>query len=168
MPTQNSNTMTDINLNVNIGVTDDLREILRGISSGLASLKGMKTEPTQKMAEEATSVMPEGTTPPVTVAPVAPAEEVKEQEITDADLLAFTSATMQIFSGKADTRNADDPLSKDVAKQCGRIFKEISMHYGYPRPTRLPQAERAKFLKDLDMIMNEGTKDKPVLKWIPY
>lgn len=156
----------NINVRVQIGVTDALCSLLSAFAKGTTPAAEIpeQTAPAQKPASvEApaaevekpaqTEVKPEPEQAP------APAEEPKteETELTEVDVRAAMDKTRRRIEGEDYKENTTGEGYKKYHRQLTGQFKNIAAFLGADKPSALPADKRASFISQCDeLYINEA------------
>lgn len=162
-----------INVNVTVGVTSLLGEILTAVVSGEKTAPSVEYDPcpggslridplvaraTDLVAPESIPVPQESRKPeePVTPDPSETpqgSEESQEKELTLEDVREAIARTRLRIEGEDYKENAASPGRKKWHRALGDWFKEQSALYGAAKPALLDtQASRAAFIEDCDNL----------------
>lgn len=165
----------NINVRVQIGVTDALCSLLSAFAKGTTPAAEIpeQTAPAQKPAsveapaaevekQTQTEVKPEPEQAP------APAEAPKteETELTEVDVRAAMDRTRRRIEGENYKENTDSPEYKKYHRQLTAIFKQIAGLLGHDKPSQLPTSDlRASFIKSCDELI---VKDGEIESTVPF
>ena len=155
-------TTFQLNIAVNIGVTDELKQLLTSLF----------TQPTPIVAavkEEApVKLLTEPQPTPEEVAPEQPAAEpaqvATEKTYTEVDVREAMDRTRRRIEGEDYKTNTDGELYQKWHRKLTAWFKQTAAAYGSDKPSALPDSDsRRKFIEDCDRVhTNEDDLTKPI------
>lgn len=156
--------MQPIQINVIIGVSDDLKALLQPIVEHLQQSAPPAEEPVRKSntdepkeASEYPILVPEE---PAAEQVAAPAEQPAAKEYTEVDVRAAMDAARKRIEGEGWKENPDSEGYKKYHRPLTAWFKETAALYGAEKPSALPDSEsRGKFIAACERVRvnNDGT-----------
>ena len=156
--------MQPIQINVTIGVSDDLKALLQPIVEHLQQSATPAEEPVRKSntdepkeASEYPILVPEE---PAAEQVAAPAEQPAAKEYTEVDVRAAMDAARKRIEGEGWKENPDSEGYKKYHRPLTAWFKETAALYGAEKPSALPDSEsRGKFIAACERVRvdNDGT-----------
>lgn len=131
--------MQPIQINVTIGVSDDLKALLQPIVEHLQQSATPVEEPARKIA--------------------APVEQPAAKEYTEVDVRAAMDAARKRIEGEGWKENPDSEGYKKYHRPLTAWFKETAALYGAEKPSALPDSEsRGKFIAACERVrVDDGT-----------
>lgn len=167
-----------INLNVQVGVTEELYSLLRNLLPGAKPMAA--PEPAVQQQESKTDEAPqpvevinpeptpepkkeEATAKEAAPEPEAPAEE---KEYTEVDVRAAMERTRKRIEGEDYKENTSSEKYKKYHRQLTAEFKNIAAFLGSEKPSALPTSElRKNFCNQCDELILE---DGEITRKIPF
>lgn len=165
-----------INVQINIGVTDEVVQLVTAILQNRTTVGVVEQPaieaPTEKTprgrskktadlkpAETATD-QPEETHDPE---PEPEAEDPGKEELTEEDVREAMDRTRRRIEGEDYKENTAGELYKKYHKQLTATFKNISALLGSDKPSALPADKRADFINECDLldVNDKGEITKP-------
>lgn len=151
--------MQPIQINVTIGVSDDLKALLQPIVEHLQQSATPAEEPVRKTGpitgepKEATEypiLVPEE---PAAAQIAAPVEQPAAKEYTEVDVRAAMDAARKRIEGEGWKENPDSEGYKKYHRPLTAWFKETAALYGAEKPSALPDSEsRGKFIAACERV----------------
>ena len=151
--------MQPIQINVTIGVSDDLKALLQPIVEHLQQSATPVEEPDLKTGlntgepKEATEypiLVPEE---PAAAQIAAPVEQPAAKEYTEVDVRAAMDAARKRIEGEGWKENPDSEGYKKYHRPLTAWFKETAALYGAEKPSALPDSEsRGKFIAACERV----------------
>lgn len=159
--------MQPIQINVIIGVSDDLKALLQPIvehlqqqstayAAGVLSVRKSNTDEPKEATEYPILVPEEPAAEPI----AAPAEQPAAKEYTEVDVRAAMDTARKRIEGEGWKENPDSEGYKKYHRQLTAWFKETAALYGAERPSALPDSEsRGKFIAACERVRvdDDGT-----------
>ena len=153
--------MQPIQINVTIGVSDDLKALLQPIVEHLQQSATPAEEPVRKSntdepkeASEYPILVPEE---PAAEPIAAPAEQPAAKEYTEVDVRAAMDAARKRIEGEGWKENLDSEGYKKYHRPLTAWFKETAALYGAEKPSALPDSEsRGKFIAACERVRVDG------------
>lgn len=162
-----------INVNVQIGVTSELAQMVLAIlankpaqHTAIAAPAEATTEAEpaagkEQPAEEAAAPKEEPEAPAEEAAPAeasndAPAMEAQAEDakpLTEEDIRSAMHRTRQRIEGEGYKENTDSEGYKKYHKQLTAQFKNIAALLGAEKPSGLPEEQRASFIEQCDWLV---------------
>lgn len=142
-------TTFQLNIAVNIGVTDELKQLLTSIFTtscyAPTPIAANEAAPVKLLAEE-----PQPTVAEDEPAPVAtPTEKI----YTEVDVREAMDRTRRRIEGEDYKTNTDGELYKKWHRKLTGWFKNTAAIYGSDKPSTLPDSDsRRKFIEDCDRV----------------
>lgn len=167
-----------INVNVQIGVTEELYSLLRNLLPGAKPMAA--PEPAVQQQESKTDeapqpvevINPESTPEPkkeeATAKEAAPEPEApaEEKEYTEVDVRAAMERTRKRIEGEDYKENTSSEKYKKYHRQLTAEFKNIAAFLGSEKPSALPTSElRKNFCNQCDELILE---DGEITRKIPF
>lgn len=155
-------TTFQLNIAVNIGVTDELKQLLTSI------LTTSCYAPTPIAANEVAPVKPLTEDPQPADNVATPAEVASEQPTekiyTEVDVREAMDRTRRRIEGDDYKTNTDGELYKKWHRKLTGWFKNTAAIYGSDKPSTLPDSDsRRKFIEDCDRVhTNEDDLAMPI------
>lgn len=158
--------MQPIQINVTIGVSDDLKALLHPIVEYLQQSATPVEEPVRKTGfntaepKEATEYPFLVSEEPAAEQIAAPAEQIAAKEYTEVDVRAAMDAARKRIEGENWKENPDGEGYKKYHRQLTAWFKETAALYGAEKPSALPDSEsRGKFIAACERVRvdDDGT-----------
>lgn len=138
-----------INVNVQVGVTEELYSLLRNLLPGAKPVAApqpaevINQEPTQEPKNEE----------------AAPAKEEADKEYTEVDVRAAMERTRKRIEGEDYKENTSSEKYKKYHRQLTAEFKNIAAFLGSEKPSALPTSElRRNFCNQCDELILEDGK----------
>lgn len=157
--------MQPIQINVTIGVSDDLKALLQPIVEHLQQSATPAEEPVRKIGSN-TDEPKEATEYPFLVSEeptrkiAAPVEQPAGKEYTEVDVRAAMDAARKRIEGEGWKENPDSEGYKKYHRPLTAWFKETAALYGAEKPSALPDSEsRGKFIAACERVRvdDDGT-----------
>ena len=146
--------MQPIQINVTIGVSDDLKALLKPIMGHLQQRATPVEEPILVPEELAAEQI------------AAPVEQPAAKEYTEVDVRAAMDAARKRIEGEGWKENPDSEGYKKYHRPLTAWFKETAALYGAEKPSALPDSEsRGKFIAACERV-HVGNDD--TITDIPY
>ena len=160
-----------INVNVQVGVTEELYSLLRNLLPGAKPVAA--PEPAGQQQESKTDEAPqpaEVINPEPTPGPkneeAAPAKEEADKEYTEVDVRAAMERTRRRIEGEDYKENTSSEKYKKYHRQLTAEFKNIAAFLGSEKPSALPTSElRRSFCYQCDELIVE---DGQITRKVPY
>ena len=158
-------TTFQLNIAVNIGVTDELKQLLtsifrREVTSCYAPtpIAANEAAPVKLLAED-----PQPVDSVATSAEVAP-EQPTEKIYTEVDVREAMDRARRRIEGEDYKTNTDGELYKKWHRKLTGWFKNTAAIYGSDKPSTLPDSDsRRKFIEDCDRVhTNEDDLTMPI------
>lgn len=152
-------TTFQLNIAVNIGVTDELKQLLTSLFNPLAC--GTPYVPTEAAPVKLLAEEPQPTVAEDEPAPVAtPTEKI----YTEVDVREAMDRTRRRIEGEDYKTNTDGELYKKWHRKLTGWFKNTAAIYGSDKPSTLPDSDsRRKFIEDCDRVhTNEDDLTMPI------
>lgn len=153
-----------INVNVQVGVTEELYSLLRNLLPGAKPVaapepavqqRESKTDEAQQPAE----VINQEPTPEPKNEEAAPAKEEADKEYTEVDVRAAMERTRKRIEGEDYKENTSSEKYKKYHRQLTAEFKNIAAFLGSEKPSALPTSElRLNFCNQCDELILEDGK----------
>lgn len=178
-----NNSMQEININVRvqIGVTDQLCSLLSAFAKHVAPAAAPvpPTEPAHQQQPAVVEAAPETPAAPVEVgqpapieqpAPEVPAPVNEAKELTEADVRAAMDRTRRRIEGENYKEDTTSEGYKKWHRALTGWFKATAMLYGADKPSALPDhASRKNFIADCDQVqIKDGGFEIPGGEDCPY
>lgn len=153
-----------INVNVQVGVTEELYSLLRNLLPGAKPVAA--PEPAEQQRESKTDEAPqpaevinqEPTQEPKNEE-AAPAKEEADKEYTEVDVRAAMERTRRRIEGEDYKENTSSEKYKKYHRQLTAEFKNIAAFLGSEKPSALPTSElRRNFCNQCDELILEDGK----------
>lgn len=144
-----------INVNVQVGVTEELYSLLRNLLPEPAvQQQESKTDEAPQPAE----VINQEPTPEPKNEEAAPAKEEADKEYTEVDVRAAMERTRKRIEGEDYKENTSSEKYKKYHRQLTAEFKNIAAFLGSEKPSALPTSElRRNFCNRCDeLILEDG------------
>lgn len=157
----------NINVHVQIGVTEQLCALLSAFAGGLPRIPAAQTQAPEPTPAPAIVETPAAVAEPQ-VAPATPADEPAQapttepapeptKEYTEADVRAAMDRTRRRIEGEDYKENTTGEGYKKWHRQLTGEFKRIATLLGAEKPSALPDsASRASFIQQCDELVIEG------------
>ena len=163
-----------INVNVQVGVTEELYSLLRNLLPGAKPMAA--PEPAVQQQESKTDEAPqpaevinqEEAPAPEPEAEAAPEPEVaaEEKEYTEVDVRAAMERTRKRIEGEDYKENTSSEKYKKYHRQLTAEFKNIAAFLGSEKPSALPTSElRKNFCDQCDELILENGQ---ITRKIPF
>ena len=162
-----------INVNVQVGVTEELYSLLRNLLPGAKPVAA--PEPVVQQQESKTDEAPqpaevsnqEEAPTPEPEAEVAPeSKEPENKEYTEVDVRAAMERTRKRIEGEDYKENTSSEKYKKYHRQLTAEFKNIAAFLGSEKPSALPTSElREAFCNQCDELI---LKDGKITRKIPF
>lgn len=158
--------MQPIQINVTIGVSDDLKALLQPIVEHLQQSATPAEEPALKTglntdeSKEATEYPILVSEEPAAAQIAAPVEQPAAKEYTEVDVRAAMDAARKRIEGEGWKENPDSEGYKKYHRPLTAWFKETAALYGAEKPSALPDSEsRGKFIAACERVRvdDDGT-----------
>lgn len=145
--------MQPIQINVTIGVSDDLKALLQPIVEHLRQSATPVEEPVRKTGFNTDE--PKEATRKI----AAPVEQPAAKEYTEVDVRAAMDAARKRIEGEGWKENPDSEGYKKYHRPLTAWFKETAVLYGAEKPSALPDSEsRGKFIAACERVrVDDGT-----------
>lgn len=152
-----------INVNVQVGVTEELYSLLRNLLPGAKPVAA--PEPAVQQRESKTDEAPQPAevinqepTPEPKNEEAAPAKEEADKEYTEVDVRAAMERTRKRIEGEDYKENTSSEKYKKYHRQLTDEFKNIAAFLGSEKPSALPTSElRRNFCNQCDeLILKDG------------
>ena len=160
-----------INVNVQVGVTEELYSLLRNLLPGAKPVaapepavqqRESKTDEAQQPAE----VINQEPTPEPKNEEAAPAKEEADKEYTEVDVRAAMERTRKRIEGEDYKENTSSEKYKKYHRQLTAEFKNIAAFLGSEKPSALPTSElRKNFCDQCDELILENGQ---ITRKIPF
>ena len=153
-----------LNIAVNIGVTDELKQLLTSIFTtscyAPTPIADNEVAPVKLLTDDPQPA--DNVATPAEVAPEQPAEKI----YTEVDVREAMDRTRRRIEGEDYKTNTDGELYKKWHRKLTGWFKNTAAIYGSDKPSTLPDSDsRRKFIEDCDRVhTNEDDLTTP----IPY
>lgn len=153
-------TTFQLNIAVNIGVTDELKQLLTSLFNPLAG--GTPYVPNEAAPVKLIAEDPQPT--PAEVEAEQPAEEPIAKIYTEVDVREAMDRTRRRIEGEDYKTNTDGELYKKWHRKLTGWFKNTAAIYGSDKPSTLPDSDsRRKFIEDCDRVhTNEDDLTMPI------
>ena len=152
-----------INVNVQVGVTEELYSLLRNLLPEPAVQQ--QESKTDEASQPAAVINPEPTPEPKTEE-AAPAKEEADKEYTEVDVRAAMDRTRKRIEGEDYKENTSSEKYKKYHRQLTAEFKNIAAFLGSEKPSALPTSElRRNFCNQCDELILEDGK---ITRKIPF
>ena len=160
-----------INVNVQVGVTEELYSLLRNLLPGAKPVAA--PEPAVQQRESKTDEAPQPAevinqepTPEPKNEEAAPAKEEADKEYTEVDVRAAMERTRKRIEGEDYKENTSSEKYKKYHRQLTAKFKNIAAFLGSEKPSALPTSElRRNFCNQCDELILE---DGQITRKIPF
>lgn len=140
--------MQPIQINVTIGVSDDLKALLQPIVEHLQQSATPAEEPVRKIGSNTDEPKE-----PAAEQIAAPAEQPAVKEYTEVDVRAAMDAARKRIEGEGWKENPDSEGYKKYHRPLTAWFKETAALYGAEKPSALPDSEsRGKFIAACERV----------------
>ena len=165
-----------INVQINIGVTDEVVQLVTAILQNRTTVgvveqpaieaptektpRGRSKKTADPKPAETTTDQPEETHDPE---PEPEAEDPGKKELTEEDVREAMDRTRRRIEGEDYKENTAGELYKKYHKQLTATFKNISALLGSDKPSALPADKRADFISECDLLIvnDKGEIAKP-------
>lgn len=158
-------TTFQLNIAVNIGVTDELKQLLTSIFTtscyAPTPIAANEVAPVKLLAEDPQPADSVATSAEEEPAPVAtPTEKI----YTEVDVREAMDRTRRRIEGEDYKTNTDGDLYKKWHRKLTGWFKNTAAIYGSNKPSTLPDSDsRRKFIEDCDRVhTNEDDLTMPI------
>lgn len=163
-----------ISIDVNLGVSPELVQLIGRIMQPMAEPAGVKVqpepEPEPKEKPETASEEPRPETEqqpepePEPEPQPEPEPEPKEKQYTEADIREVMHKVRQRIEGEDYKENAKSEAYVKYHKALTRQFIGIAEFLGYEKPSVLPPDKRADFARECELlqVLEDGTIGKPL------
>ena len=152
-----------INVNVQVGVTEELYSLLRNLLPEPAVQQ--QESKTDEASQPAAVINPEPTPEPKKEE-AAPAKEEADKEYTEVDVRAAMERTRKRIEGEDYKENTSSEKYKKYHRQLTAEFKNIAAFLGSEKPSALPTSElRRNFCNQCDELILE---DGQITRKIPF
>ena len=152
-----------INVNVQVGVTEELYSLLRNLLPEPAVQQ--QESKTAEAPQPAAVINPEPTPEPKKEEG-APAKEEADKEYTEVDVRAAMERTRKRIEGEDYKENTNSEKYKKYHRQLTAEFKNIAAFLGSEKPSALPTSElRRNFCNKCDELILEDGK---ITRKIPF
>lgn len=152
-----------INVNVQVGVTEELYSLLRNLLPEPAVQQ--QESKTDEAPQPAAVINPEPTPEPKKDE-AAPAKEEADKEYTEVDVRAAMERTRKRIEGEDYKENTSSENYKKYHRQLTAEFKNIAAFLGSEKPSALPTSElRRNFCNQCDELILE---DGQITRKIPF
>lgn len=152
-----------INVNVQVGVTEELYSLLRNLLPEPAVQQ--QESKTDEASQPAAVINPEPTPEPKKEE-AAPAKEEADKEYTEVDVRAAMERTRKRIEGEDYKENTSSENYKKYHRQLTAEFKNIAAFLGSEKPSALPTSElRRNFCNQCDGLILE---DGQITRKIPF
>lgn len=160
-----------INVNVRVGVTEELYSLLRNLLPGAKPVAA--PEPAVQQRESKTDEAPQPAevinqepTPEPKNEEAAPAKEEADKEYTEVDVRAAMERTRKRIEGEDYKENTSSEKYKKYHRQLTAEFKNIAAFLGSEKPSALPTSElRRNFCNQCDELILEDGK---ITRKVPF
>lgn len=144
-----------INVNVQVGVSEELYSLLRNLLPEPAVQQ--QESKTDEASQPAAVINPEPTPEPKKEE-AAPAKEEADKEYTEVDVRAAMERTRKRIEGEDYKENTSSEKYKKYHRQLTAEFKNIAAFLGSEKPSALPTSElRRNFCNRCDeLILEDG------------
>lgn len=160
-----------INVNVQVGVTDELYSLLRNLLPGAKPVAAPETavqqreSKTDEAPQPAEVINPEPT-PESKNEEAAPAKEEADKEYTEVDVRAAMERTRKRIEGEDYKENTSSENYKKYHRRLTAEFKNIAAFLGSDKPSALPTSElRKNFCNQCDELI---LKNGQITRKIPF
>lgn len=152
-----------INVNVQVGVTEELYSLLRNLLPEPAVQQ--QESKTDEASQPAAVINPEPTPEPKKEE-AAPAKEEADKEYTEVDVRAAMERTRKRIEGEDYKENTSSEKYKKYHRQLTAEFKNIAAFLGSEKPSALPTSElRKNFCDQCDELILENGQ---ITRKIPF
>lgn len=152
-----------INVNVQVGVTEELYSLLRNLLPEPAVQQ--QESKTDEASQTAEVINPEPTPEPKKEE-AAPAKEEADKEYTEVDVRAAMERTRKRIEGEDYKENTNSEKYKKYHRRLTAEFKNIAAFLGSEKPSALPTSElRRNFCNRCDELILE---DGQITRKIPF
>ena len=152
-----------INVNVQVGVTEELYSLLRNLLPEPAVQQ--QESKTDEASQPAAVINPEPTPEPKKEE-AAPAKEEDDKEYTEVDVRAAMERTRKRIEGEDYKENTSSEKYKKYHRQLTAEFKNIAAFLGSEKPSALPTSElRKNFCDQCDELILENGQ---ITRKIPF
>ena len=158
-----------INVNVQVGVTEELYSLLRNLLPGAKPVAapepaGQQQESKTDEAPQPAEVINQEPTPEPKNEEAAPAKEEADKEYTEVDVRAAMERTRKRIEGYKE--NTSSKNYKKYHRQLTAEFKNIAAFLGSEKPSALPTSElRRNFCNQCDELILEDGK---ITRKVPF
>ena len=160
-----------INVNVQVGVTEELYSLLRNLLPGAKPVTapepaGQQQESKTDEAPQPAEVINQEPTPEPKNEEAAPAKEEADKEYTEVDVRAAMERTRKRIEGEDYKENTSSEKYKKYHRQLTAEFKGIAAFLGSEKPSALPTSElRRNFCNQCDELILENGK---ITRKVPF
>ena len=160
-----------INVNVQVGVTEELYSLLRNLLPGAKPVAapepaGQQQESKTDEAPQPAEVINQEPTPEPKNEEAAPAKEEADKEYTEVDVRAAMERTRKRIEGEDYKENTSSEKYKKYHRQLTAEFKNIAAFLGSEKPSALPTSElRKNFCNQCDELILEDGK---ITRKVPF
>lgn len=160
-----------INVNVQVGVTEELYSLLRNLLPGAKPVAapepaGQQQESNTDEAPQPAEVINQEPTPEPKNEEAAPAKEEADKEYTEVDVRAAMERTRKRIEGEDYKENTSSEKYKKYHRQLTAEFKNIAAFLGSEKPSALPTSElRKNFCDQCDELILENGQ---ITRKIPF
>ena len=160
-----------INVNVQVGVTEELYSLLRNLLPGAKPVAapepaGQQQESKTDEAPQPAEVINQEPTPEPKNEEAAPAKEEADKEYTEVDVRAAMERTRKRIEGEDYKENTSSENYKKYHRQLTAEFKNITAFLGSEKPSALPTSElRRNFCNQCDELILEDGK---ITRKVPF
>lgn len=160
-----------INVNVQVGVTEELYSLLRNLLPGAKPVAapepaGQQQESKTDEAPQPAEVINQEPTPEPKNEEAAPAKEEADKEYTEVDVRAAMERTRKRIEGEDYKENTSSEKYKKYHRQLTAEFKNIAAFLGSEKPSALPTSElRRNFCNQCDELILEDGK---ITRKVPF
>ena len=160
-----------INVNVQVGVTEELYSLLRNLLPGAKPVAapepaGQQQESNTDEAPQPAEVINQEPTPEPKNEEATPAKEEADKEYTEVDVRAAMERTRKRIEGEDYKENTSSEKYKKYHRQLTAEFKNIAAFLGSEKPSALPTSElRRNFCNQCDELILEDGK---ITRKVPF
>ena len=160
-----------INVNVQVGVTEELYSLLRNLLPGAKPVAapepaGQQQESKTDEAPQPAEVINQEPTPEPKNEEAAPAKEEADKEYTEVDVRAAMERTRKRIEGEDYKENTSSEKYKKYHRQLTAEFKNIAAFLGSEKRSALPTSElRRNFCNQCDELILENGQ---ITRKIPF
>lgn len=155
-------TTFQLNIAVNIGVTDELKQLLTSIFT--TSCYAPTPIAADELVPPTIKLLSEEPQPTVVEEEPAPVATPTEKIYTEVDVREAMDRTRRRIEGEDYKTNTDGELYKKWHRKLTGWFKNTAAIYGSDKPSTLPDSDsRRKFIEDCDRVhTNEDDLTMPI------